>query len=130
MLKNKLISSFFSFLAALVILSGIGCGKKDGVSNLPSNLEEFPLAFYKQNPGGLQGNQYQLKAQIDRQLGWKQGVGRLLLVQVSSSGGLVQKVPVFISEGTGPGVLPGQKFLMTVLVGADNLIIVENYEKY
>ena len=25
------------------------------------------------NPGGLQGNQYQLKAQIDRQLGWKQG---------------------------------------------------------
>ena len=106
MLKNKLISSFFSFLAALVILSGIGCGKKDGSSNLPSNLEEFPLAFYKQNPGGL------------------------LLVQVSSSDGLVQKVPVFISEGTGPGVLPGQKFLMTVLVGADNLIIVENYEKY
>ena len=130
MLKNKLISSFFSFLAALVILSGIGCGKKDGSSNLPSNLEEFPLAFYKQNPGGLQGNQYQLKAQIDRQLGWKQGVGRLLLVQVSSSDGLVQKVPVFISEGTGPGVLPGQKFLMTVLVGTDNLIIVENYEKY
>ena len=130
MLKNKLISSFFSFLAALVILSGIGCGKKDGSSNLPSNLEEFPLAFYKQNPGGLQGNQYQLKAQIDRQLGWKQGVGRLLLVQVSSSDGLVQKVPVFISEGTGPRVLPGQKFLMTVLVGADNLIIVENYEKY
>ena len=130
MLKNKLISSFFSFLAALVILSGIGCVKKDGSSNLPSNLEEFPLAFYKQNSGGLQGNKYQLKAQIDRQLGWKQGVGRLLLVQVSSSDGLVQKVPVFISEGTGPGVLPGQKFLMTVLVGADNLIIVENYEKY
>ena len=43
---------------------------------------------------------------------------------------VIQKVPVFISEGTGPGVLPGQKFLMTVLVGADNLIIVENYEKY
>ena len=130
MLKNKLISSFFSFLAVLVILSATGCGKKDASSNLPSNLEEFPLAFYKQNPGGLQGNQYQLKAQIDRQLGWKQGVGRLLLVQVSSSDGLVQKVPVFISEGTGPRVLPGQKFLMTVLVGADNLIIVENYEKY
>ena len=130
MLKNKLISSFFSFLAVLVILSAIGCGKKDGSSNLPSNLEEFPLAFYKQNPGGLQGNQYQLKAQIDRQLGWKQGVGRLLLVQVSSSDGLVQKVPVYIPETTGPGVLPGQKFLMTILVGADNLIIVENYEKY
>ena len=67
----------------------------------------------------------------DRSTAWLEaGVGRLLLVQVSSSDGLVQKVPVFISEGTGPGVLPGQKFLMTVLVGADNLIIVENYEKY
>ena len=112
-----------------ILLAG-GCGKKSGGAGAPTKLEEFPLAFYKENPGSLQGNQYQLKAQIDRQLGWKQGVGRLLLVQASSSDGPVQKVPVFIPEGTGPGVLPGQKFLMTVLVGADNLVIVEQYEKY
>ena len=119
------------FLTLLCILLAAGCGKKEGGSTGSSGkLEPFPLAFYHQNPGGIQGNQYQLKAQIDRQLGWKQGVGRLLLVQASDESGTVQKVPVFIPDGTGTGVLPGQKFLMTVLVGTDNLVIVEQYEKY
>ena len=126
---SKLLLTGFALMG---ILLTSGCSKKNDGSGpySPGKLEAFPLVYYLQSPGSLQGNRYQMKAQIDRQLGWKQGVGRLILVQVTTDDGLSKKVPVFIRDGVGSGVLPGQKFMMTVLVGEDNLVIVENYEKY
>jgi hypothetical protein len=122
---------FIGTILAIAVTLG-GCGRDgDGGGSVPvGKLEVFPLAIYLQNPGGLQGNRYKTKAQIDRQLGWKPGVGRLILVQVTSDIGLARKVPFFFPDGVGPGVLPGQKFLMTVLVAEENLVTVENYEKY
>ena len=120
---------FIGTILAIAVTFG-GCGRNDDGSVPAGKLEVFPLAIYLQNPGGLQGNRYKTKAQIDRQLGWKPGVGRLILVQVSSDAGLARKVPFFFPDGVGPGVLPGQKFLMTVLVAEENLVTVENYEKY
>ena len=120
---------FIGIILAIAVTFG-GCGRNDDGSVPAGKLEVFPLAIYLQNPGGLQGNRYKTKAQIDRQLGWKPGVGRLILVQVSSDAGLARKVPFFFPDGVGPGVLPGQKFLMTVLVAEENLVTVENYEKY
>jgi len=120
----------FSFFILLLLLVFSGCGKKGGILSSESKLEEFPLAFYLQNPGGLQGNRYLVKAQIDRQLGWQPGIGRLILIQTTTASGLSKKVPVFFPDDGGPGVLTGQKFIMTVLVAEENLITVEKYEKY
>ena len=129
-LKNCFRRYCFSFFFLLLILIFSGCGKKGGLLAPETKLEEFPLAFYLQNPGGLQGNRYQVKAQIDRQLGWQPGIGRLILIQATTASGLSKKVPVFFPDNGGPGVLPGQKFIMTVLVAEENLITVEDYEKY
>lgn len=108
------------------------CTNKDEPGNLftGGGGEPFPLAFYLQNPGGLQGNKYQMKAQIDRQLGWRSGVGKIILVQASTQEGLVKKVPVFFPDEIAATVLPGQKLLLTVLVGEQSLVTVESLEKY
>ena len=130
MLKYSIVKILFIGIILAIAVTFGGCGRNDDGSVPAGKLEVFPLAIYLQNPGGLQGNRYKTKAQIDRQLGWKPGVGRLILVQVSSDAGLARKVPFFFPDGVGPGVLPGQKFLMTVLVAEENLVTVENYEKY
>ena len=115
--------------AVLCLLSS--CTNKEDPGNLFTGAgEPFPLAFYLQSPGGLQGNKYQMKAQIDRQLGWRAGVGKIILVQASTEDGLMKKVPVFFPDEIAATVLPGQKLLLTVLVGEQSLVSVESFEKF
>ena len=71
-----------------------------------------------------------MKAQIERQLGWRPGVGKIILVQAANAAGLAKKVVVYFPEELGATVLPGQKLLLEVQVGEMSLITVESYEKY
>ena len=117
-------------IAILCMLSS--CTDKDDPSGLftGGGGEPFPVAVYMQNPGSLQGNKYQMKAQIDRQLGWRARVGKIILVQASTPEGLVKKVPVYFPDEIAATVLPGQKLMLTVMVGEQSLITVESLEKY
>lgn len=126
----------FSFRTQILLLTAcvflISCGKKNN-SESPfssSNEEPFPVSVYNESPDSLQGNRYQMKAQIDRQLGWRPGVGKIILVQASTAAGLAKKVPVYFPEELGATVLPGQKLLLKVHVGEMSLITVEAFEKF
>ena len=111
----------------------ISCGKKKNSGESPfsnNKSEPFPVMAYQQNPPSLQGNRYQMKAEIVRQLEWRPKVGKLLIVQVSSADGLAKKVPVFFPEELAATVLRGQKLLLSVQVGENSLITVEAMEKF
>jgi hypothetical protein len=117
-------------LAACLVFCS--CGKQNNSEGpfSSSTEEQFPVTVYNESPESLQGNRYQMKAQIDRQLGWRPGVGKIILVQASNAAGLVKKVVVYFPEELGATVLPGQKLLLKVHVGEMSLITVESYEKY
>jgi len=118
-------------LSLCSLFTSCGKDKNSGESPFSNNkTEPFPVSAYQQNPGSLQGNRYQMKATIDRQLKWRPGVGKLLIVQVSSADGLAKKVPVFFPEELSATVLPGQKLLLSVQVAEKSLITVEALEKF
>ena len=127
-----MISFRIQILLLTACLVFISCGKQNN-SESPftgSAEEPFPVTVYNENAESLQGNRYQMKAQIERQLGWRPGVGKILLVQASTASGLPKKVVVYFPEELGATVLPGQKLMLKVHVGEMSLITVESYEKY
>ena len=65
------VSVVFSLLA-LALTSG--CGDKF------SDLEVLPTESYMKKPGDFLGNTYTIRAQIDSQVKWEKGVGRILAV--------------------------------------------------
>ena len=121
-LKNKLFHHFF--LCRISHFVCIGCGKKYGASNLPSNLK---IAFYKQNPV-TSGQSISTKGS-DRSTAWLEaGGGEITFGTGLELDGLVQKV--LFSFQKVPGLDRLSEVFDDCTGGADNLIIVENYEKY
>ena len=119
------------FLSLCFLFTSCGKDKNSGESPFSNNTSEpFPVLAYQQNPPSLQGNRYQMKAEIIRQLEWRPNLGKLLIVQASSADGLAKKVPVFFPEELAATVLPGQKLLLSVQVGENSLITVDAMEKF
>ena len=95
-------------------------------SNSMSKLEPFPAAAYLEKPGDFLGNTYSLRAQIDSQIKWQKGAGRILAVrpEVASA-----RLPVFVPESVGGNIQPGQRFEMQVQI-QEGGIYVEDLRKY
>ncbi|MGB0258346.1 MAG: hypothetical protein ACPGES_06840 [Coraliomargarita sp.] len=108
----------------LIMAVGLYVGmKSDGASD----LEPFPAKNYLESPGDFLGNTYALNAQIDSQLRWEKGVGRVLAVKVS---GESTRIPVFVPDAIGANVHKGQRYELEVLIEEGGLIYVEALRKY
>ncbi len=95
-------------------------------NHLHESLEPFNVATYQRSPNELQGNHYNLDAQIEAQLRWDEGFGRLLKVKTVSTG---EHLSVLVPDKVGGDFNAGQRFHFKVMV-KDGLIQVEDLEKY
>lgn len=108
-------------LAALAILClAPGCARQ--------THEPFPVAAYLEAPDNLQGNRYTLDAEIDAQLEWKEGVGRLLAVHpLTSEPGA--RLPVFIADSLQANLMVAQRYRLELTVRRGGLLHVNTLRK-
>ncbi len=92
-----------------------------------SGLETLPVGDYVQKPDNFLGNTYQLTVQIDSQIVWEEGVGRILAVLADGSS---SRVPVFVPDGIEQNLHVGQRYRMRVNIRQGGLIYVENLRKF
>lgn len=88
--------------------------------------EPFPVRAFLAAPDNLQGNRYELEAEIDAQLNWREGVGRLIAVR-SLQGNA--RLPVFIADSMNANLLVAQRYRFEVTVRKGGLLYVERLKK-
>lgn len=103
-------------LSALLLLAS-GCG--------PAG-EPFPVQSFLSAPDNLQGNRYELEAEIDAQLGWREGVGRLVAVRALKGDA---RLPVFIADSLNANLLVAQRYRFEITVRKGGLLYVERLKK-
>ena len=120
--RGKLAGHAFllSLLAGMLLFSSCGDGKS-------SDHELLPIDNYLQKPGDFLGNRYMLRVQIDEQLKWEKGLGRVLAVVAEGSNA---RLPVFVSESAGDNLHVGQRYELQVIIEQGGLIYVEALQKY
>lgn len=109
------------FLASLSLL--FAACSKGGFSE----LETLPVDNYVKKPGDYLGNSYVLRAQIDEQIKWEKGLGRVLAVNLEGS---ERRLPVFVPEGVSDSLHVGQRYEMKAIIDKGGLIYVEALRKY
>jgi len=114
----------YGYLTGLAILCLFlsACGKGNF-----ANLEPLPVDSYLSKPGDFLGNTYLLTAQIDSQIEWKAGVGRILAVKVDTSS---SRIPVFVPDLNGQNLHVGQRYELRVSIKKGGLIYVEDLRKF
>jgi hypothetical protein len=90
-------------------------------------LEALPIDNYLQKPGDFLGNRYLLRAQINEQLKWEKGLGRVLAVVAEGS---TARLPVFVPESVGENLHVGQRYELQAIIEQGGLIYVEALRKY
>lgn len=108
-----------SFVSLAILL---GCGGGDF-----AKLEELPASQYLKKPVDFLGNSYLVRAQIDSQIKWEKGVGRILAV-IPEMG--FERLPVYVPEAVANNIHIGQRFEMRVQVEEGGLIYVKALRKY
>ncbi len=109
----------FLIPAALLALlfATTGCG--------PSG-EPFPVREFLSAPDNLQGNRYELEGEIDAQLSWREGVGRIIAVRTLRGDA---RLPVFIADSLKANLLVAQRYRFEVTVRKGGLLYVERLKK-
>lgn len=105
----------------LTLAAFTGCGGEY------SNLETLPVRSYLEKPADYLGNSYTVRAQIDSQIQWEKGVGKILAVVPEGDS---TRLPVFVPEAVGGNIHIGQRFEMRVLIEEGGLVYVEALRKY
>jgi len=88
--------------------------------------EPFPVRAFLSAPDNLQGNRYELEAEIDQQLNWREGLGRLIAVRTLRDDA---RLPVFISDSMKANLLVAQRYRFEVTVRKGGLLYVERLKK-
>lgn len=104
-------------LIGIVVLRSVGGGEH----------ATLPVAQFAEAPKNFSGNRYEYEGRIDRQLGFEESVGRVILTVSVSQG---ESVPLYVSaahENFSPN--PGQIYRFLLRVDGDGVLNVENYEK-
>ena len=109
-----------SMFGVMLCLSSCGDGKS-------SDHELLPIDTYLQKPGDFLGNRYMLRVQIDEQLKWEKGLGRVLAVVAEGS---EARLPVFVPESAGDNLHVGQRYELQAIIEKGGLIYVEALQKY
>ena len=115
-------TAFLSPLAAIFALLSIapGCTRQ--------THEPFPVSTYLDAPDNLQGNRYTLDAEIETQLEWKEGVGRLLAVHpLAAEAGV--RLPVFIADSLQANLMTAQRYRLELTVRRGGLLYVNALRK-
>ncbi len=111
--------SFQICLAALALLAA-GCARQTN--------EPFPVTAYLNTPENLQGNHYTLQAEIDAQLLWKEGTGRLLAVRpLGPDSG--SRLSVFIADSLKANLMVAQRYQLELTVRNGGLLYVTALRK-
>jgi hypothetical protein len=92
-----------------------------------SDVETLPVDSYVKKPGDFLGNRYMIRAQIDEQLKWEKGLGRVLAVLPEGSD---VRLPVFVPDSVSDNLHVGQRYEMQATVEQGGLIYVEVLHKY
>jgi predicted small lipoprotein YifL len=103
-------------LAVLLSLAS-GCGRSG---------EPFPVRAFLSAPDNLQGNHYELEAEIDAQLNWREGVGRLIAVRTLRD---EARLPIFIADSLKANLLVAQRYRFEITVRKGGLLYVESLRK-
>ena len=106
-------------LSLCLALFAAGCARQTG--------EPFPVAAYQNAPDNLQGNRYTLDAEIDAQLEWREGTGRLIAVR--PLGTEPARLPVFIADSLGANLMVAQRYRLELTVRRGGLLYVNALRK-
>lgn len=117
---SRLICLFLAFFFGGLCIVVTGCSREP-------KLELFPTRAYLENPADFLGNSYRLKVQIDSQIRWEKGLGRILAIKPEGDS---VRLPVFVPEVQGNNLHVGQRFELRILVEEGGLIYVEELRKY
>ena len=104
-------------LAAPLLFLSSGCGRSG---------EPFPVRAFLSAPDNLQGNRYELEAEIDAQLNWREGVGRLIAVRTLREDA---RLPISISDSMKANLLVAQRYRFEITVRKGGLLYVERLKK-
>lgn len=106
---------FLAAACALILLGG--CGRSG---------EPFPVKSFVNAPDNLQGNRYYLDAEIDAQLSWREGFGRIIAVRPLQADA---RLPVFIADSLHANLLVAQRYRFQITVRKGGLLYVESLDK-
>jgi hypothetical protein len=109
-------------LMAIVIPRFAGGGKF-------TDLSPFSVDDYRKDWATLQGNAYRFDCQIEKQLAYEEGKGRVLAVKPTDITRGSGRVPLFVPLSAGETFEVGQRFKCKVRVVRD-LLVVEDLERF
>lgn len=104
-------------LVAIVVVRNVGGG----------NHAPLPIADFTQAPQNFSGNRYEYEGRIDRQLGFEEEVGRIILTQAVEGEAPVSLYVAAEHDSFSPN--PGQVYRFSLRVDGDGILNVESYEK-
>lgn len=126
--------TFFSYPMPLIsmrfvsrtVVSAVLLAPIFGLTGCGPSGEPFPVRTFFSAPDNLQGNRYVIEAEIDQQINWREGVGRLIAVRTLKDN---VRVPIFISDSLKANLLVAQRYRFEITVRKGGLIYVEGLKK-
>ncbi len=94
-----------------------------------ADLSPFSVDGYRKDWATMQGNVYRLDCQIEQQLSFVEGKGRILAVKPTDTTRGAGRISVFIAVTGGNNFEVGQRYKFKVRVSRD-LLVVEELEKF
>ncbi len=119
---NPIIIAVAIPIVAIIFAVGSALYKRQATSNSAM----FPADAYIENPTSFFGNKYLLKAQVDSQLAYKEGAGRLLCVKMQNG----SRVAIIVPTEIGKNIQAGQKYGFDVEVMQDGSLVTRGLEKF
>jgi len=127
---NPLIFALGIPVVVIVVLLAIVVPRMGGGGRF-SDLSPLSVEAYRKDWATLQGNTYRLDCQIEQQLVYVEGRGRVLAVKPidKDPSRSVGRIPVFIPAGSADSFEVGQRFKCKLRVTRD-LLVVEAIERF
>lgn len=94
-----------------------------------AGLEPFPAEAYLEAPANFQGNRYRVEGQVQDQIAFRPGTGRLVAVAVEDG---FARIPLFLPETTSgtTNLTVGQRYRFAVQVRQEGLLYVDDLAKF
>jgi hypothetical protein len=114
----------------IVILVAIVVPRMGGGGKF-ADLTPFSVEAYRKDWATLQGNSYRLDCQVEQQLAFVEGRGRVLAVKTIEQDPTrpAGRIPVFVPAGSADSFEVGQRFKCKLRVTRD-LLVVEALERF
>ena len=128
---SKINPLFFALgipVVVIVLLVAIVLPRMNGGGKF-GDLTPFSVDAYRKDWATLQGNAYRLDCQVEQQLAYVEGRGRILAVKPTDSSRGTGRIPVFVPIAAGDSFEVGQRFKCKLRVSRD-LLVVEGLERF